>query len=63
MRQVLAHPRFRPSPATAQMQVSKRFLALLDQQLAQFTDRPDLRALVVYAALPGDNGQIGRAHV
>ena len=57
MRQVLAHPRFRPSPATAQMQVSKRFLALLDQQLAQFTDRPDLRALVVYAALPGDNGR------
>jgi len=39
------------------MQVSKRFLALLDQQLAQFTDRPDLRALVVYAALPGENGQ------
>ena len=39
------------------MQVSKRFLALLDQQLAQFTDRPDLRALVVYAALPGDGGQ------
>ncbi len=39
------------------MQVSKRFLALLDQQLAQFTDRPDLRALVVYAALPGDNGR------
>jgi signal transduction histidine kinase len=39
------------------MQVSKRFLALLDQQLAQFTDRPDLRALVVYAALPGDSGQ------
>jgi signal transduction histidine kinase len=39
------------------MQVSKRFLALLDQQLAQFTDRPDLRALVVYAALPGESGQ------
>ena len=34
------------------MQVSKRFLALLDQQLAQFTDRPDLRALVVYVAVP-----------
>ena len=33
------------------MQVSKRFLALLEQQLAQFTDRPDLRALVVYLAL------------
>ena len=39
------------------MQVSKRFLALLEQQLAQFTDRPDLRALVVYLALPGDNGK------
>jgi len=39
------------------MQVSKRFLALLDQQLAQFTDRPDLRELVVYLALPGENGK------
>jgi signal transduction histidine kinase len=39
------------------MQVSKRFLALLEQQLAQFTDRPDLRALVVYAALPEANGR------
>jgi signal transduction histidine kinase len=39
------------------MQVSKRFLALLDQQLAQFTDRPDLRELVVYLALPGPNGK------
>ncbi len=39
------------------MQVSKRFLALLDQQLAQFTDRPDLLALVVYLALPGENGK------
>jgi signal transduction histidine kinase len=39
------------------MQVSKRFLALLDQQLAQFTDRPDLQSLVVYLALPGDNGK------
>ena len=39
------------------MQVSKRFLALLEQQLAQFTDRPDLRALVVYLALPADNGK------
>jgi signal transduction histidine kinase len=39
------------------MQVSKRFLALLDQQLAQFTDRPDLKALVVYVALPGESGQ------
>ena len=39
------------------MQVSKRFLALLEQQLAQFTDRPDLRALVVYVAGPESNGQ------
>lgn len=39
------------------MQVSKRFLALLDQQLAQFTDRPDLLALVVYLALPSENGK------
>ena len=39
------------------MQVSKRFLALLDQQLAQFTDRPDLRALVVYVAVAEASGQ------
>lgn len=39
------------------MQVSKRFLALLEQQLAQFTDRPDLLALVVYVAVPEPNGQ------
>ena len=39
------------------MRVSKRFLALLEQQLAQFTDRPDLRDLVVYLALPGENGK------
>jgi len=39
------------------MQVSKRFLVLLDQQLAQFTDRPDLLALVVYLALPGEGGK------
>ena len=39
------------------MQVSKRFLALLEQQLAQFTDRPDLQELVVYLALPGENGK------
>ena len=32
-------------------------MALLEQQLAQFTDRPDLRALVVYLALPGANGK------
>ena len=37
------------------MQVSKRFLALLEQQLAQFTDRPDLRCLVVYVAVPDQN--------
>ena len=39
------------------MQVSKRFLALVEQQLAQFADRPDLRSLVVYLTLPGDNGK------
>lgn len=39
------------------MQVSKRFLAFLEQQLAQFTDRPDLRALVVYVAVPEPTGQ------
>jgi len=39
------------------MQVSKRFLALLEQQLAQFTDRPDLRALVVYVAVAEATGQ------
>ena len=39
------------------MPVSQRFLALLEQQLAQFTDRPDLRALVVYVAGPETNGQ------
>ncbi|MFM8258830.1 MAG: sensor histidine kinase [Vulcanococcus sp.] len=39
------------------MQVSKRYLALVDQQLAQFADRPDLRSLVVYLTLPGDNGK------
>ena len=39
------------------MQVSKRFLALLKQQLAQFADRPDLRMLVVYAALPRADGE------
>ena len=39
------------------MQVSKRFLALLEQQLAQFTDRPDLLALVVYVAVPEPGGQ------
>ena len=44
-------------PVPAQMQVSKRFLALLEQQLAQFTDRADLQALVVYVAVPGTHGQ------
>jgi signal transduction histidine kinase len=39
------------------MQVSKRFLALVEQQLAQFADRPDLRSVVVYLALPGDHGK------
>ena len=39
------------------MQVSKRLLSLVEQQLAQFADRPDLRSLVVYLALPGDNGK------
>jgi signal transduction histidine kinase len=39
------------------MQVSKRFLTILDQQLAQFVDRPDLRTIVVYLALPAENGK------
>ncbi len=39
------------------MQVSERFLALLQQQLAQFTDRLDLRSLVVYLALPTPEGK------
>ena len=39
------------------MQVSKRFLALLKQQLAQFADRPDLQSLVVYVALPSATGE------
>jgi signal transduction histidine kinase len=38
------------------MQVSKRFLALVEQQLAQFADRPDLGSLVVYITMPGENG-------
>ena len=38
------------------MQVSKRFLAILEQQLAQFADRPDLQSIVVYAALPQPEG-------
>jgi signal transduction histidine kinase len=35
------------------MPVSKRFLALLRFQLAQFADRDDLLALIVYVAQPG----------
>lgn len=41
------------------MQVSQRFIALLDHQLAQFSDRPDLRSLVVYLALPRSDGKPG----
>jgi signal transduction histidine kinase len=37
--------------------VSARLLALLKQQLAQFGDRPDLVALVVYLTIPSDNGK------
>jgi len=37
--------------------VSARLLALLKQQLAQFADRPDLVALVVYLTIPSDNGK------
>ena len=37
--------------------VSARLLALLKQQLAQFGDRPDLVALVVYLTIPTDNGK------
>jgi len=36
------------------MQVSKRFLALVHSQLDQFSDRDDLRSLVVYLTEPGD---------
>ncbi|MEI6830520.1 MAG: HAMP domain-containing sensor histidine kinase [Synechococcaceae cyanobacterium ELA445] len=39
------------------MQVSERFLALLQQQLAQFTDRSDLRSVVVYLALSTAEGK------
>jgi signal transduction histidine kinase len=41
------------------MQVSQRFIALMDHQLAQFADRSDLRSLVVYLALPRANGKPG----
>ncbi|MEI6359849.1 MAG: sensor histidine kinase, partial [Synechococcus sp. ELA619] len=37
--------------------VSARLVALLNQQLAQFGDRPDLVALVVYLTIPSDNGK------
>lgn len=36
------------------MQVSKRFLALVQSQLAQFSDREDLQRLVVYLTEPGE---------
>ena len=39
--------------------VSARLVALLKQQLAQFGDRPDLVALVVYLTIPSDNGKPG----
>ena len=37
--------------------VSARLVALLKQQLAQFGDRPDLVALVVYLTIPSANGK------
>ena len=37
--------------------VSARLVALLNQQLAQFGDRPDLVALVVYLTIPSANGK------
>ncbi len=37
--------------------VSARLVALLKQQLAQFSDRPDLVALVVYLTIPSDTGK------
>lgn len=36
------------------MQVSKRFLRLVQSQLDQFSDREDLQSLVVYLTEPGD---------
>lgn len=36
------------------MQVSKRFLRLVQSQLDQFSDREDLQSLVVYLTKPGD---------
>ncbi|MDM7936865.1 MAG: ATP-binding protein [Cyanobium sp. CZS 48M] len=40
------------------MQVSPRFLTLLQLQLEQFADRSDLRSLVVYLAMPRDDGKL-----
>jgi signal transduction histidine kinase len=39
------------------MQVSERFLALLNFQLGQFADCPEVCSLVVYVAHPGNGGQ------
>ncbi|MCT0249182.1 sensor histidine kinase KdpD [Synechococcus sp. CS-205] len=39
------------------MQVSPRFLTLLQLQLEQFSDRSDVRSLVVYLAVPRDDGK------
>ena len=40
------------------MQVSPRFLTLLQLQLEQFADRSDLRSLVVYLAMPREDGKL-----
>ncbi|HHG2223278.1 MULTISPECIES: sensor histidine kinase KdpD [unclassified Synechococcus] len=40
------------------MQVSPRFLTLLQLQLEQFSDRSDLRSLVVYLATPREDGKL-----
>ncbi len=45
--------------AQSPLRVSPRFQALLRHQLDQFCDRPDLRSLVVYLALPGTDGKPG----
>ncbi|MCT0200171.1 HAMP domain-containing histidine kinase [Synechococcus sp. CS-1325] len=41
------------------MEISARFQSLLGHQLAQFADRPELSALVVYLALPLNDGKPG----
>jgi len=41
------------------MEISARFLSLLGHQLAQFADRPELSALIVYLALPREDGKPG----